>query len=55
MSAQPGICKAGEVYDGCRGFTYTFTHDSYMLPRAVSGNTRRASARTATAPTTTAV
>lgn len=24
-----GNHKAGEVYDGCYGFTYTFTHDSY--------------------------
>ncbi len=26
---EPGVHKAGEVYNGCYGFTYTFTHDSY--------------------------
>ncbi|MDO4483480.1 MAG: C69 family dipeptidase [Clostridia bacterium] len=24
-----GVHKAGEAYEGCYGFTYTFTHDSY--------------------------
>ena len=24
-----GVHKAGDVYNGCFGFTYTFTHDSY--------------------------
>ncbi len=27
--APAGLHKAGEVYTGCYGFTYTFTHDSY--------------------------
>ncbi len=27
--APAGTHKAGEVYNGCYGFTYTFTHDSY--------------------------
>ena len=27
--AEAGAHKAGEVYSGCYGFTYTFTHDSY--------------------------
>ena len=27
--APAGTHKAGEVYQGCYGFTYTFTHDSY--------------------------
>ena len=26
---EAGAFKAGEVYDGCYGFTWTFTHDSY--------------------------
>ena len=26
-----GTYKAGEVYTGCYGFTYTFTHDSYAF------------------------
>ena len=27
--AESGFHKEGEVYDGCYGFTWTFTHDSY--------------------------
>ena len=27
--AKAGTHKAGEVYEGCEGFKYTFTHDSY--------------------------
>lgn len=27
--AEAGTHKAGEVYSGCYGFSYTFTHDSY--------------------------
>lgn len=29
MISPAGKHTAGEVYDGCYGFTYTFTHDSY--------------------------
>lgn len=29
MVSPSGKHKAGEVYQGCYGFTYTFTHDSY--------------------------
>lgn len=29
MVKEAGLHKAGEVYNGCYGFTYTFTHDSY--------------------------
>ena len=29
MVKEAGLHKAGEAYDGCYGFTYTFTHDSY--------------------------
>lgn len=28
---EAGTYKAGEVYQGCYGFTYTFTHDSYAF------------------------
>jgi len=28
---EAGTFKAGEVYQGCYGFTYTFTHDSYAF------------------------
>ena len=28
---EAGTFKAGEVYTGCYGFTYTFTHDSYAF------------------------
>ena len=29
---QHGKYKAGSVYEGCYGFTHTFTHDSYSAP-----------------------
>lgn len=34
-----GNHKAGEVYDGCYGFTYTFTHDSYRYTARRDDNT----------------
>lgn len=34
-----GNHKAGEVYDGCYGFTYTFTHDSYSYTARRDDNT----------------
>ena len=46
-----GKHTAGEVYEGCYGFTYTFTHDSYRYPAGTT--TVWVSARTATAPTST--
>lgn len=29
--SEAGTYKAGELYNGCYGFTYTFTHDSYSF------------------------
>ncbi len=34
-----GNHKAGEVYNGCYGFTYTFTHDSYRYTARRDDNT----------------
>lgn len=48
-----GKHTAGEVYEGCYGFTYTFTHDSYRATPPAGTTTVWASARTATAPTST--